>query len=592
MRPLPDRARALSLAVVFCLVSSSVLVAQVPQEAGAPPSDISNIPKPVISTVDSINMRDGLNDSRTKPKAAKKADTCLLPPLNLLSDAMVAANQLQTPAKAKKHYEDACGAIRKLKTVEAEKHLRLAIQEYMQYSIAWVTLGQILARQNRIEEARQVCFQASLEEPKYVAPYLCLADLAAHANDWNEVLLQSERGLDSGPTQDAITYEYHAAANLHLHNLTAAEKSALRAIELDRDHHEPRANFVLAQIYEAKGDRENEARQLREYLKYADNPQDIAAVKNALLQLEARADQKPVPDLNTKKRTADEATAGNSSWAPPDIDASVPPVDASVACSLPTILKETSQRTQDFIENLQRFSAEEHIQQTDVDKHGQSKNGVSQVVSYVAEVRNSAAGYPAIREYRSGSRAQHESTVIDTGSATFALIFHPSHIGSFEFRCEGISRQFDEKAPAWQLHFEEKDPTHSFQAIRVGGALYLPRLKGRAWITAKTYEVQRIETDLVSPLAEIDFELEHLVINYAPAEFKNHSIRMWLPESTSLYIAYRRHRYQRTHSFTHFQLFSVDSQEAVKEPAAPPKDRESQLIPLRLKLFENEHTPQ
>src|SRR5689334_21560490 len=72
MRPLPDRARALSLAVVFCLVSgSSLLVAQVPQEAGAPPSDISNIPKPVISTVDSINMRDGINDTRTKPKAAQ-----------------------------------------------------------------------------------------------------------------------------------------------------------------------------------------------------------------------------------------------------------------------------------------------------------------------------------------------------------------------------------------------------------------------------------------------------------------------------------------------------------------------------------------
>jgi hypothetical protein len=49
--------------------------------------------------------------------------------------------------------------------------------------------------------------------------------------------------------------------------LTDVEKSALRALEIDKNNSEPRVHFVLAQIYEAKGDRADEAAQLREYLK-------------------------------------------------------------------------------------------------------------------------------------------------------------------------------------------------------------------------------------------------------------------------------------------------------------------------------------
>jgi hypothetical protein len=76
----------------------------------------------------------------------------------------------------------------------------------------------------------------------------------------------------------------------------------------------------------------------------------------------------------------------------------------------------------------------------------------------------------------------------------------------------------------------------------------------------------RIETDLVAPIREIDLQLEHLVISYAPAEFPANHLRLWLPESASLYIAYRGHRYELDHSFSRFQLFSVDTTEAIKEP--------------------------
>jgi tetratricopeptide (TPR) repeat protein len=557
--------------------------AQMPPQPGAPAGDVSNLSRPVIETLDSINLRNGPNEPRKAKKPLEKDGACLLSPLTLASVPTVAAEQLRIPAKASREYQEACSSLRSHKPVDAEKHLHAAIREYAKYSVAWVTLGQVLATETRPDEARQACSQASVVEPSFAPAYLCLADLAARVHDWPEVLKSSERALELGPLYAVVAYEYDAAANLNLHNLAAAEKSGLRAVQMDLDHREPRAHFVLAQIYEARGDKENEARQLREYLKHANDAADVAAVKNFLLQLETRpstnhaagpASGNPSPQITGTPRR---------SWAPADIDDAIPPVQVDASCPLQQILKETSRRTQDLIESLQRFSADERIEQIDIDKNGKARNGTTQLVNYVAQISNNVSGYPQIKEYRSAITGMEKASVVDAGTATFALIFHPTHIRSFEFRCEGITRL--QGAPAWQLHFEETpDPNQSFHAIRVGADLYLPRLKGRAWIASDSSEVLRIETDLASPIPQIGFNLEHLVINYAHIEFKSRSVRLWVPESAALYIAYRGHRYERVHTFDHFHLFSVDSDQAIKEPAAPPKTP-LQLLPIGSKLM-------
>jgi predicted Zn-dependent protease len=116
--------------------------------------------------------------------------------------------------------------------------------------------------------------------------YLCLADISARSQSWDKVLQLSRRALEIDPTNDMVAYEYNAAANLNLHNLPEAEKSALRGAEIDKSNIDPRLHFLLAQIYEAKGDRAGEAAQLREYLKFASDPNDVAMVKNYLADLD------------------------------------------------------------------------------------------------------------------------------------------------------------------------------------------------------------------------------------------------------------------------------------------------------------------
>jgi hypothetical protein len=117
------------------------------------------------------------------------------------------------------------------------------------------------------------------------------------------------------------------------------------------------------------------------------------------------------------------------------------------------------------------------------------------------------------------------------------------------------------------VRFEEKpDPMKAFHAIKIETSTYPLRFKGRAWLDAKSMQVLRLETDLVAAIQPIQLQLEHLEITYAPVDFRQKKIRLWLPETATLYIGYRGRRYERVHTFSKFQLFSVDTGQSVKEP--------------------------
>jgi Tfp pilus assembly protein PilF len=211
---------------------------------------------------------------------ASSGDNCFLPPLNGLQTTDA---DLQAPAKTRHEFDEGCAAVRNKKLPDAEAHLRKAVKQDPKFSAAWVLLGQIFEAQQKMEDAHDAC---SKPTGSYLPAYLCLADISAHAKSWDEVLRLSSLALEVDPTTAAPAYAYNAAANFNLHNLPAAEESALRAIDIDKANKNPRVHFLLAQIYGAKGDRADEAGQLREYLKYVTDPNDAEAVKKALAGLE------------------------------------------------------------------------------------------------------------------------------------------------------------------------------------------------------------------------------------------------------------------------------------------------------------------
>lgn len=256
-------------------------------------------------------------------------------------------------------------------------------------------------------------------------------------------------------------------------------------------------------------------------------------------------------------------------WAPPDVDQTVPPARQAASCPLSGVLTEASKHAEELVENLQRFSAKERIEHIEFGKKGKRGSSQNGVFDYVAQIEQTPSGALWVEEYREGSSSETPPPLEDTGTAAFALIFHPRKVSDFDFQCEGLTEL--QGVPAWQVHFQETpDPAKAFHAMRIGKMVYPLRFKGRVWIAAENQEVLRLETDLVAPIPQIELQVEHLEIVYAPIEFTTRNLQLWLPASATLYVGYRGHRYERVHNFSKFQLFSIDTTQTVKGPAISP----------------------
>ena len=220
-----------------------------------------------------------------------------------------------------------------------------------------------------------------------------------------------------------------------------------------------------------------------------------------------------------------------------------------------------------FVSNLEKFSATEHVEHFTVDSAGVLRSHQTRSFEYVVLVSQDAIQGFQLDEYRNGSVSP---SVFPVGIATdglpsMALIFHPWMVSDFKLSCEGLG-QSDEH-PAWQVRFEQRqDHPNRIRAYKIDGHYSPVALKGRAWIDAGTYQVLRLETDLVQPVKEIKLMHERLSIEYGEVQFHSHNLQLWLPKSAELYWERNGHRYYRSHDFSNFKIFSVDTNQKFQRP--------------------------
>jgi hypothetical protein len=219
-------------------------------------------------------------------------ETCLPWDLPDMRGATVSAIRLGVPPKARSEYEKACGDFKRKKLPQAEQHVRGAIEKYSNYQAAWVMLGQVLQDELKMNEAQDACSQALRVDPTYLPPYLCLAGLLEREKDWGDLLTLTGRFLDMNPVGDRYAYYYRAIAQFHLYNLPEAQKSALQAIAIDSEHHQPGLYFLLAQIYGEQGNVADATTQIRQFLKYNVVRRDKDAAKQYLAQLQSQQNAK------------------------------------------------------------------------------------------------------------------------------------------------------------------------------------------------------------------------------------------------------------------------------------------------------------
>jgi len=267
-------------------------------------------------------------------------------------------------------------------------------------------------------------------------------------------------------------------------------------------------------------------------------------------------------------------------WDPPRVDAPIPSLSATPSCSLPDVLKLAGQRAEELVDHLQRFVAHEQIRFEQRDRHGIPEISLTQKFDYLVDFGKQSEPL-RVRETRTplkGTDDVHLSAVLDKGLPVLALIFHPALQGDYEMHCEGAT-QWNQQ-PAWIVHFRQmkgKRPrTLSMETPmevyprRVNATEVRPlSVKGRAWIAADSGEVMHLETNLTAAILVIDLQEIAISVDYAPVKSHSQQVDIWLPQFAVAYTDYADRRMIIEHTFSDFQLFSIETKQVIHGPKEP-----------------------
>ena len=248
-------------------------------------------------------------------------------------------------------------------------------------------------------------------------------------------------------------------------------------------------------------------------------------------------------------------------------DGSLPPVLPSIACPQPLVLQGVEESVKELVSNLDRFSATERVEHFTV--HADGGLGVSNVRSfdYVVVVTRSGDQWFGIDEYRDGGLdpSIFPAGIATTGLPALALIFHPNFAAEFNLLCTGLGEW--EGRPAWQVQFEQRpDRPNQIRGYIIYQNSYSVPLKGWAMIDAGTFQVLRLDSELIKPVDKIKLKEERIAIDYGPVQFRTEEQQMWLPQSAELYVERHGNRYYRRHTFSNFQVFTVGTEQKVHAP--------------------------
>jgi tetratricopeptide (TPR) repeat protein len=482
---------------------------------------------------------------------------------------------------AQKEVNKALEDLRGNKSDDARKHLEKASHLAPSHPDVNYLWGMYYAQVKDFSNAKIYWEKTIQISPTHVFSLAGLAHLALQSADYPTATQYLLRASEAAPS----SWRYHeqlAEAYLNQQQYEQAQKHAQRALELGKER-AAGAHFALARILvhddperalkevdaflasQPSGAQAIEARKLIDTLR---KPELLAA---SATNANSMSDKKSVSDTN--RAAAPSPFTGElmppTKWMPPDVDESMPAVEPTAGCPLQKIQEESGQRVSGFVDAVNRIAATESLDNEVIDRSGFPSRHTSRSYSYVASVQQIRPGMYTMEEYRNGMMDLDlfPERIATLGLTALVMVFHPSYRDDYEVTCEGLSRRHG--GLAWQVYFRQRpDKTPRLRSYRVDAKSYPISLRGRAWISAESFQVESLETDLVSPVPQIRLHAEHIAIEYMPVKFASHHEELWLPDSADIYFDFNKRRMHRRHHFRDYMLFAVDEKQKISLPTA------------------------
>jgi tetratricopeptide (TPR) repeat protein len=489
-------------------------------------------------------------------------------------DLSVSSRQ-EMPAKARKEMSHGIADLKSGKLKAAEKHLDAANEMFPRNSDVKFLLGYLSFQEKDFKQAEKNLAEACALDARNIEAMTLLGRTQIQEQNYAAAKKTLEQAIAVDP-ESWMAHSLLAQTYLKQQEYEKAREQAQMAIDRGKDAGGS-AQIVLGQALENLG-RDQEALQAyRNFLKDSPSSPMAGQVRIMFEELRQRLNN---PAGNSAKAitsspgaeallAANELGFVTKAWGPPSIDDVKPSVAEGVTCPYEKVIDGAGERIKQLVDDVGRFNAIEDVLHENLNELDRPITRTVLKFNYVASISEPQPGVFTVGEYRDQrSGVEYFPDQIATrGLPALALIFHPDERGDFQMACEGLG---DWRGQAtWLVRFQQRaDRPRRTQEYKIAGRSYPVSLKGRAWISADAFHIVHVESDLVSPMPEIQLLSEHMAVDYAPQLFQKKSVELWLPKSAEIYFDFRRHHYLRRHSFDHFMLFSVDEEEKRNEPRA------------------------
>lgn len=179
----------------------------------------------------------------------------------------ISLTSLNAPKKATSAFDKANNALlaKKPDLKKAIKELNKAVKEYPQYSAAWDLLARVHLSQGDKTEGRNCFLRAVEEEPKFITPYLGIAQLAFQDSNWTETFDWTEKILALDEANFQALY-WNGLSAFYLQKFDESEKSLSNLFQKVQPQSFPFGLFPLGVIHANQGKMQNAAEELNLYL--------------------------------------------------------------------------------------------------------------------------------------------------------------------------------------------------------------------------------------------------------------------------------------------------------------------------------------
>jgi Flp pilus assembly protein TadD len=479
--------------------------------------------------------------------------------------------------KVQQELDKGLAALRQNNYAEARKHLEKAQKMAPSSPAILYLIGVVDYSAKDVPAARKQFETVLATNPNHERSLLMLGQIQFEAKEYKEASVTLQKAVD-GDSNNWRAHYLLALASIRNGDLSKAAVEATRAGDLN---HEKTAamKFLCAKILLVQR-KDSEAEQaFQSFIK--DFPND-AAIPDARKYLDQIEEEKksvaaaavPLPETlppAEKESAASVASTFEKHWAPPDVDATIPPTAPGVSCSMESVLHHAQQQILKQLADLEKFSATEKVEHQVLGPAGVWTDPVSREFAYLIFVHHSQKFPYYFLEDRNGGEAgdSFPSALATRGLLTLGfMIINPAFSKDFDFTCEGLGTLNGK--PAWQLHFVQKaDIPSRVSSYYYKKATYQIPLKGRVWIGANNYNILRLETTLREPVAGLRLNREQLTVDYGPVHFRTATTELWLPSRGEMYFDLMGHRYHHNHTLSNYLLFDVDSKNKIKPPPEP-----------------------